>query len=284
MKRHVKKARSAHAVKRRSESVGIMSVEIGMSLLNALAETGRPSQLAVLAAATGMPRSKVHKYLASFVRSGFVVQGADDGRYDLGPASLELGLAAMRRLALVELAQDALNEIRNRLDTTASLAVWANRGPVILRWAETPDIVSPTVRLGSVFPVLASTVGQIFAAYLDRRFTNQLIREELAQPKGLAERVGLRTIEDVEHMLGAVRRNGIASGRSIVVPGIASVAAPIFGLGNNIIATIAAVGTAGRFDMSRNGLITKIVVEVTNALSHRMGARDRGGRAQKIET
>ena len=210
-------------------SVGIQSVEIGVALLKLLADAPGPMPLAKLAELAGMPRSKAHKYLASFVRCELVNQSVAGGPYDLGPLALELGLASMRRLDVIEMGQQALNALRDELATTASLAIWANRGPTIVRWAETGDIATRAVQLGTVFPVLASTLGLVFAAFLDSRMTADLIRSELAMTNGPAAWAGLKRISDVDALLTKVRRNGLAtSAKSVIAPGVASIAIPVF--------------------------------------------------------
>src|SRR5476649_1673483 len=77
-------------------STGIQSIEIGISLLRILADARGALPLTAIAAAAGMALGKAHKYLASFIRSGLVIQSETGGRYDLGAFALDLGLAAMR--------------------------------------------------------------------------------------------------------------------------------------------------------------------------------------------
>src|ERR1700722_14866329 len=147
------------------DSIGIKSIEVGLPLLMVLAEAGEPQPLTTLAAATDMPPAKAHKYLTSFVRGGLARQLGVGGRYDLGPAAITLGTTALRRLDVFKLAEDALDNLGDQLATTVSLAVWANHGPTLVRWAETPQLVSVTFRLGTVLPVLTSMHGRVFAAY-----------------------------------------------------------------------------------------------------------------------
>jgi hypothetical protein len=78
---------------------GIQSIEVGVPLLRVLADHGAPMMLRDLAKAAGMPAAKAHRYLVSFVRTGLVIQDANQsGRYDLGHFALDLGLASLARL------------------------------------------------------------------------------------------------------------------------------------------------------------------------------------------
>ena len=112
---------------------GVRSVETGLALLTALAEAGRPMALADLARAAGMAPAKAHRYLVSLIRAGMAERREPGSRYDLGPAALSLGLAALGRLDRQGLTEAALVELRDALDETVCVAAWANRGPTILR-------------------------------------------------------------------------------------------------------------------------------------------------------
>jgi len=76
---------------------GIQSVDTGIRLLEVLEKVDGPLSLKELSAKADMDPSGAHRYLASFVRCGLVVQSADS-RYDFGPLALRVGLAAMRRM------------------------------------------------------------------------------------------------------------------------------------------------------------------------------------------
>src|ERR1700755_988176 len=83
---------------------GIETIEPGMRFLAVLADLHHPQMLKTIAAATGMPPSKAHRYLVSFIRAGFVDRDPETGRYRLGPASVQLGLSALANVDAVYLA------------------------------------------------------------------------------------------------------------------------------------------------------------------------------------
>jgi DNA-binding IclR family transcriptional regulator len=185
---------------------------------------------------------------------------------------LELGVAAMRRIDVMEIAQGAMDELRNLLGYTVSLALWANHGPTIMRIAETPDIMSLTVRFGTVMPLLTSSFGRIFAAYLDRRITQNMIQVELADPKGLATQAGLKTFADVEKLLAQFRARRMSVAENLSTPGRAALAAPIFDHNNRIVAAIALVGMQGRLDLDADSRPARELANTARKLSQRLGA------------
>lgn len=256
----------------RTTSTGIQSIENGTPVLRALVRAKGAMNLTAIAAATGMAPGKAHKYLASYIRAGLVVQHESGGRYDLGPFALELGVAAMRRISIMEIAQPAMDDLRNLLGHTISLALWANHGPTIMRIAEAPEIMSLTVRFGTVMPLLTSSFGRIFAAYLDRRLTQDLIQVELADPKGIAAQAGLKNFADVEAMLAQFRMHRMSSAENLSAPGRAALAAPIFDHNGRMVAAIAMIGVQGRLDLNFDGRPARELANTARKLSQRLGA------------
>lgn len=259
-------------IRHKKQRAGIQSIEVGVPLLQALVDAPGPMSLTALSKATGMPPSKAHKYLTSFVRVGLVDQGADNGRYKFGPLAVECGFAALRRLDVVEVAQATLDDLRDRLDLTASLTIWGNRGPTIVRGAKNRQPVSLVVQLGLVLPLLTSSNGRIFAAYLDRRITADMIAEELKAPRGAAAKAGLRRAADVEALLAEVRRRRLATAPGTVQADVIGVSAPVFDHSGSLVAALTLVGVLGAFDVTAKSREVRALHEAADRLSRQLGA------------
>ena len=251
---------------------GVQSVETGMALLRVLARGDGPMKLSDLAAAAGMSTSRAHKYLASFIRCGLVRQNQPSSRYGMGALAAELGFAALRNMDVVELAQDTLDDLRDRLQTVVSFAVWANRGPTIIRRAVHEQSVSLVVQLGGVMTMLTSAGGLVFSAYLDRAVTEPLMRAELAERRGLAARAGLRTMRGVDTILAQVRAQGFASISGTQHRGIAAASAPVFDYTGKIVASLTLVGVDGILDLEPEGRTVRTLLKAAADLSRRAGA------------
>jgi DNA-binding IclR family transcriptional regulator len=254
-----------------TKSVGIQSVEVSASLLRALAETSGPMTLTSLAQQARMSLSKAHKYLASFIRIGLVRQDSATGRYMLGRFAAELGFAALRNIDVVEIAQETLDALRDRLDTTAALSVWGSQGPTVVRKALNLQPVSLLVQLGTVTPLLTSSTGRVFAAYLDRRKTKGMIDRELADRKGAAAKAGLRTMSDVEKLLAKVHRDGVAIAVGLMHPGVVGMSAPIFDIDGDVVATINLAGMDGVMDTRPQSVARRALRAAAADLSHQLG-------------
>ncbi len=251
---------------------GIQSIEVGAPLLREFAEGGGALSLTVLASQTGMAPSKAHKYLASFVRIGLLSQDPASTLYSLGPLAMEIGLAAIRQIDVVDLAQDHLDDLLNELKLTASLAIWTERGPVIVRKAENRQAVSLVVPLGASLPVLTSSNGRIFATFHDRRATAALIDAEMGTPRGAACLAGLATPGDVDAMTQAVRQAGMATVIGLVQQNTSSISAPVFDHTGRLAASITVLGFSGSFDTSPGGRPHLRLQAAAQALSADLGA------------
>jgi DNA-binding IclR family transcriptional regulator len=212
-----------------------------------------------------MPPAKAHRYLVSLIRAGLAEQDRENGRYRLGPFALELGLSALGSLDVIKLGAEEIVNLRARIDETVLLAIWGNKGPVVARWEESTRPVATNVRAGWVMPLANSATGRLFAAYLPASVTAALLKAEFARmpeaKRGYAAR------------LEEIRARGLSRVQGDLLPGVASVAAPVFAHDGAIVAVIAALGPQGGFDVSWNGAIASAVKRAAAALSARLGRR-----------
>lgn len=254
---------------RKPRQQGIQSIEVGHALLAALATAPRPLMLKELAKTAGMSAPKAHRYLVSFMRMGLVEQEQETGLYDLGPFALELGLAALGRLDPVAVAGKFLRGLAEDLDQTVALAVWANRGPTIVRWVGTDSPVSATLRVGSVMPLSRSATGLMFLALLPPTQTDALLKKELAQNarQGLQPQSGAA----LDATLRDIRRNGFARTSSFIA-GITGIAAPVYDTEGAVVLALITLGYSGTFESSE-AQIRASLIKTAATISSRLGSK-----------
>ena len=148
---------------------GVQSLEIGMGILRAMADGQRSMMLKDIAAAADMPASKAHRYLVSLIRAGLVDQDPMTSRYDLGSFALSLGLVAVDRLDRVRLGLNAITEMRDEINQTTALAVWGDRGPVVVRWERPRRPITVNVTTGTALELLSTAAGRVFAAWMPKK-------------------------------------------------------------------------------------------------------------------
>ena len=226
------------------ERRGIQSVEVSAIVLSALAGSSGPLTLKQISDATEMPPSKIHRYLSSFVRTGFVSQDPGTGKYDLGKEALELGLAALSRIDVVENSTNALTQLTEETGATSLLSVWSNQGPIVVRVRRSTPALITTITHGVVLPATRSATGQVFLAFLPAIMTKSLIAAELSKlEKDSSFGIGPKTLKEVRKNQDAVKKSGIAWVDSMVVPGLRGMAAPILGPEGTATAVLSLIGT-----------------------------------------
>ncbi|MGX6601285.1 IclR family transcriptional regulator [Micromonosporaceae bacterium Da 78-11] len=210
---------------------GIQSVELAMTVLLALEEGRGPMGLTQIAVASGMQPSKVHRYLVSLGRVGLVARSPSSGLYDLGPSIRRLGIESLRRMDEVSLVTEHLPGLRDRTGHAVNLAVWGDHGPVIVRWDYGMYALPITVRVGATMPLWTSSVGRVYLAHLPVTLTQPVL---LAQFESADSPAGAPTAAAIERVKVEVRRAGLAVTAGGVVPGVVSVAAPVFSAGESL--------------------------------------------------
>lgn len=253
------------------ERAGIQSVEVGFSLVEALAQARGPLMLKDLAAAAGMSAAKAHRYLVSFQRIGLVAQDERSSRYDLGPMALKVGLASLTRLDPVRRARERMPALMQDINHTVAIAVWGNHGPTIVHWEECAQAVTANLRLGDVMPMLASATGRCFAAWLPREMTAPLLEPEMDRARKARRQDLPQTEAAVTATLDEVRQRGTARVVDTVLPGIVAFCVPVFDASGHIVLGLMTLGSLATFDPEYGGAIDAPLQAAARQLSSDLG-------------
>src|SRR5699024_601400 len=118
------------------------------------------------------------------------------------------------------------------------LALWTEEGPMIVKYQSSGRSVNVEIKIGYSPPLLISSIGKCFAAYLPHQ-TIKLIFEAEINRYGLDEKTVIEELNDI-------KEKGIASRDSHIgyLPGSQSMASPIFDYTGNIIGVLGIVGFA----------------------------------------
>jgi len=238
----------------------VQSAQVGTDILKGLAARGPSTSLSGLAEHVQMPASKVHRYLQALIASGFAEQDPVTGHYRLGREALLVGMAAMRNLDVVRTVQPRLVELRNLCNETCFLAVWGNQGPSVVHVEKPARAMTVVTQLGSVLPLLTSSTGLVFAAFLPEVETRDLIQSELEQP-GAPDR------EALEQTLAQIRQTGLHSIHGLLMSGVNALSVPVFSLGDRLEGVITMVGTPSSFDADPEGEQARTLTQMAESIS-----------------
>lgn len=254
---------TADAPKRKS----IQSVEVGIRLLNVLADADRPLRLRDVAVLSGLSRSQAHRYLLSYVNTGMVYQLAEAGQYELGPLAIKVGLAALRRSEPVAVAGDVLLGLVEETGLTGMLIAWGQFGPTIIRLRTGRRHVAMSLQVGSVLPVLSSSAGRLFIAYLQEGIATEAIKEEWKH-KGTKDAGGWKA--QLKKCQYQVREDGYSSVDGTTILGLSAISVPVLDCEGQIALAMTLVGHETDGITERQDIIDALLAKGQNA-SHRLG-------------
>lgn len=241
----------------------VRSAEVGTDILKALAELSPSTSLSRLAEYVDMPASKVHRYLQALIASGFAEQNPATNHYGLGREALRVGLAALGSIDVLKVAAAPLSQLRDALNESCFLAVWGNQGATVVSIEPAVRAVTVVTQIGSVLPLLSSSTGLVFAAYLPERETAELRDRELQRLN--------RSASDYAPLFSGIRKRGLHHVHGLLMPGVDALSAPVFNAMGQIAAVMTIVGPTSMFHADAHGPAAQRLLVETQAVSWRMG-------------
>jgi len=254
-----------------SDRTGVNSVEVGLRIIKAMVSLGQPAALSEVADAAKMHPAKVRRYMVSFIRGGLIKQHPETGRYDLGPYGLDFSLAYLERLDAHKLGVSVLNTLVDQLKESAFVAVWGTSGATVINWQSARQPVYASTRIGTVFPLLASSTGRTFLAYLPPADTEPLLKRELKALAKSPNQTGINNRNSINQIISEIRARGLTRGVGLRIPGINSFSAPVFDRHGAITFTLTVFGYEDTFDCSWDGPIAVTLKSAAQTLSHQLG-------------
>jgi len=245
------------------QAKGIASVETAARLLRVLEAGPDSMSLTEIAASAGFPASKAHHYLVSLTRAGLVERDKSGTRYRLGSFALQLGLTALNRMQTHRFIPDALRSLRDKIGHTTLFATWSPLGPMVTDYEECVGGLGVSVRPGTVLPMVNSPCAAIFIAWLPDALLAQVL-DGFADP-GLTPSRLVKIREQT-------RREGGAHAAGVRSPQIASVAAPVFGRGRQLVGALVTLGLMGQFDDHPSSEISLLLRDQASQLSAKLAS------------
>jgi IclR family pca regulon transcriptional regulator len=216
------------------------SVERAARMLGLFSVDEPDLTLSELTRRMGLTKATAHRYATALRAAGLL--RSHNGLYSLGPRVVELAAAALAGLGVIRVAEPYMLRLVAETGQTSVLSVWDGEAPVVVRVAENHErLVRIVVAAGSRLP-RDSAQGKVFRAFL-----------------------GGNGDPDLE----TVRSEGFAA-NAVVVEGVTAVAAPVFQV-EELVATIAVVGTSAAIDATPSSALTVAVRNAAMGLSTELG-------------
>ena len=239
------------------------SVDHALAVLEFLAGVTDPQTLTALSQRFNMPKSSMHRLLATLRARGYVVKDPITARYGFGLTATRLAQQAGAAESLTEACGPAMRWLWKRTDAAVQLAVRDGGTAVIVERFGT-RMADPIADSSSrVMPLHAVSTGLALLAYLPDAEVNEilasinLVRFTPNSP---------RSIDAVWRDLRLTRLKGYAVNREYFRDGVCGVAAPIYGLDPyRPVAAMALSVPVTRFDMHLDAMCELVVMAAGRA-------------------
>lgn len=247
------------------DKAGNTTVLIGLSLLKHIASARRPLALTEIALQLNMSASRTHRYLSSLQHAGFVRKHSDTGHYDMGPATVEIGIAAMDRVDGAQVAADIMKDLTNETGLCSYLCVWGSNGPTVVRSELGAVQTAVRMREGTNLSMLTAT-GQIFHAFMPEVKTRALVERDLVLWNEIASDP-LTSLEQVLRSRARVQKSGIARSRGMRNPNWTAFSCPVFDGGAEFKMALTLIGVSAFFDTNMDGGVARALRAAGEKLS-----------------
>ncbi|QBR00363.1 IclR family transcriptional regulator [Paraburkholderia pallida] len=256
---------------------GIQALDVTGELLAALVAAGTPLSLRDLAAAAGMPSAKAFPHLVSLLKTGLLARD-EAGRYEAGPLSLELGLLGLARLSPVREADAELVDLAASTGMSVALAVPGPLGPTVVRLEESPRPLHVSLRPGTVMSIVNTAIGRVFAAWLDDDVRAELLAQDGLRLAGAPAQSqspspSQQAAQDPRYIerLAKIRAQRLDTALGNPIPGISTVAAPVFDHTGSVCLVLALMGPSCNFETASEGDSAQRLAAAAERLSRRFG-------------
>lgn len=244
------------------------SVTKAFYILEFLANTNEPVELATLSRAIDMNKSTAYRFLSTMESLGYVYQNVETERYALGSKALWLASKFLDNLDLRTQAHPMLKLLREETGETIHLAYLDHFEVVYVDKLDGKSPVKMASRVGNRMPAHCTGLGKAMLAFLPESDW-----EKYVQTVGLSYRTK-NTITDpgafYDH-LRMIRLQGYSIDNSENEEGIRCVALPIRDHTGSVIAAISIAGWIISMTPDRDETLAKIGMKYTDLLSERLG-------------
>lgn len=247
----------------------VQSVDRALDILESFDYHKEELGVTELAHKLSLHKNNVFRLLATLEVRGYIEQDTKTGNYRLGVKTFEIANVFLHHLGLRRQARPILEELVNRCNETAYLAVLDGSDVIYVLMEETSQTVRIVPRLGRRLPVHCTAAGKALLAFESADRLQLICKEKQLRKQTdntITDPQGLR-----EH-LREVARMGYAVDNEELEPGVRCIAAPVKDYSHKVIASVGLSGPTSRFSLERiEKELAPLVKEAGEKISQRLG-------------
>jgi IclR family KDG regulon transcriptional repressor len=250
----------------------IRVVDRTLNVLKLLSD-GRPRSMTDISRELDINNSSVFRILATLSSHNFIEKDENSGDYKLGLSCLEMAGAFFKSVDLRQQALPVLERLRDKTSETVHLGILDHTEVVYLEklhGLHAIGLMSSSV--GGRSPSYCTGLGKVMLAFEDpETLETELKHIELNQ---FTENT-ITNLPDLLLHLAEIKEQGYGFDEQEHEPGVCCIAAPIFGLGGNVIGAISISGPSERLNPVRERKeLIRWIADSAAEISKSMGYSD----------
>jgi IclR family acetate operon transcriptional repressor len=223
--------------------------------------------LTELARASGLHKATTYRITRTMETERFLAFDPVTGTYHLGPAMIPVSYLAQAHTELARMAQPFLDRLAQETGETSNLGVEVEGNFLVIGQVLTSHVFKPTLPVGRVLSDLANAHGKVFTAFKPAKERAAVLSRPLPRPTANAKTDRAEIIAELDR----IAEEGVAYDLEENGASICAIGAPVYGKNASVIATLAVVAPAERFDEARKQRYTEVVKRVAAEFSTYLG-------------
>lgn len=221
------------AEKKREDGDFVESLARGLKVIRAFSTSHLAFTVSDMAAATDLARPTARRLLLTLEQLGYV--RAKDGLFMLTPRILELGMSYIAAQGMWDIARPHLEHLVSRTEESSSMSQLDGSDIVYTARVSVPKIIGLSVQIGTRFPAVATSMGQVLLSELTPKELNAVL-DQPTQSRVIPRIKPTR--KELTAALAEVRQRGWALSDERLSLGIRSIAAPVRDASGSIVAAV----------------------------------------------
>jgi DNA-binding IclR family transcriptional regulator len=217
-----------------------------------------------------LPLSSAAAILYTLQALGYIEKDQESSRYALGAKLFSYSQRRTDQQDIPARCHALLEQLVSESGLTGHIAVMREGESMYIDRVPSSGLIQFSSYIGMRWPLHASGVGKILLAFLPEEELSQMLKY-LPLSKITPYTVTVR--QQLEKQLREFRRLGYSWESNEGEPGVACVAAPIFGDGNVALAAVSVTGTTHQISDDRMESLGPIVKKFADTMSARLGAK-----------
>jgi DNA-binding IclR family transcriptional regulator len=248
-------------------SGSVNAVDRALDILLCFSEEHPKLSLSQIAGQLNLPKSTIHRHLATLENKRFISRDNNTGRYSLGLRFVEMAALILQGTGFQLWTQPHLERLSVESGETVDLAVMDGNYVTYLQVIESSHRVKIAAAVGQRLPAYCTASGKAFLAFLPDDRVSEILSEEMIR---YTEKTCV-SLPKLYEDLQITYERGFAISEQEFENDINAVAAPILDESGYPVAAIAVVGPSYRLSREQMNRLGNSIQVATNAIAREGG-------------